>query len=101
MHIPADILEMSESTSNQWKHSSRTIIYQAITEGQLRMNNLRRVRMLLIKDGQDLDIVRRWMGDLGVDEEIIGFYVQKTATNFWGMPDTHSGDMIYLTANST
>ena len=84
MHIPADILEMSESTFNQWKHSSRTITYQAITEGQLRMNNLRRVWMLLIKDGQDLNVARRWIGNLGVDEEIIGFHVQKAATDFGG-----------------
>ena len=46
------------------------------------MDNLRRVRMLLIKNGQDLDIVRREIGNLGVDEEIIGFHVQKAATDF-------------------
>ena len=84
MHIPADILEMSESTFNQWKHNSRTITYQAITEGQLRMNNLRWVRILLIKDGQDLDVARRWIGNSGVAEEIIGFYIQKAATNLGG-----------------
>ena len=84
MHIPADILEMSESTFNQWKHSSRTITYQAITEGQLRMNNLRRVRMLLITNGQNLDVVRKRMDNSGVAEEIIGFYVQKAATDFGG-----------------
>ena len=100
MHIPTDILEMRESTFNQWKHSSRTITYQAIIEGQLRMDNLRRVRMLLIKNGQNLDVVRRWMDNSGVAEEIIGFYVQ-SSNRFWGMPDTLSGDMIYLTSNST
>ena len=100
MHIPADILEMSESTFNQWKHSSRTITYQAITEGQLRMNNLRRVRMLLIKNGQNLDVVRRWIGNSGVAEEIIGFYDQKQLI-LMRVPAIHSGDVIYLTANST
>ena len=60
--------------------------YQAITEGQLWMNNLRRIRMLLIKNGQDLDVVRRWIGNSGVAEEIIGFYVQKAATDFGGCP---------------
>ena len=82
MHIPADILETSKSTFNQWKHSSRTITYQAITEGQFRMNNLRRVRMLPIKDGQNLDVARKWVDNSGVAEEIIGFYVQKATTDF-------------------
>ena len=100
MHIPADILEMSESTFNQWKHSSRTITYQAITEGQLRMNNLRRVRMLLIKNGQNLDVARRWVDNSGVAEEIIGFHDQKQLI-LMRVPAIHSGDMIYLTANST
>ena len=48
------------------------------------MKNLRLVRILLIKDGQDLDVVRRWIGNSGVAEEIIGFYVQKAATDFGG-----------------
>ena len=48
------------------------------------MNNLRRVRMLLIKNGQNLDVVRRWMDNSGVAEEIIGFDVQKAATDFGG-----------------
>ena len=100
MHIPADILEMSESTFNRWKRSPRTITYQAITEGQLRMNNLRRVRMLLIKDGQDLDVVRRWMDNSGVAKEIIGFHDQKQLI-LMRVPDTHSGDMIHLTSNLT
>ena len=46
------------------------------------MNNLRRGRMLLIKNGQNLDVVRRWMDNSGGAEEIIGFYVQKAATDF-------------------
>ena len=64
------------------------------------MDNLRRVRMLLIKDGQDLDVVRRWTGNSGVAEEIIGFYDQKQLI-LMGVTAIHSGDMIYLTANST
>ena len=46
------------------------------------MNNLRQVRMLLIKDGQNLDVARRWVDNSGVAEEIIGFYVQKETTDF-------------------
>ena len=46
------------------------------------MDNLRQVRMLLIKNGQDLDVARRWIGNSGVAEEIIGFYVQKATTDF-------------------
>ena len=38
--------------------------------------------MLLIKDGQDLDVARRWIGNSGVAEEIIGFYDQKETTDF-------------------
>jgi len=64
------------------------------------MNNLRLVRMLLIKDGQDLDVVRRWIGNSGVAEEIIGFYDQKQLI-LMRVPATHSGDMIYLATNST
>ena len=64
------------------------------------MKNLRLVRILLIKDGQDLDVVRRWIGNSGVAEEIIGFYDQKQLV-LMRVPATHSGDMIYLIANST
>ena len=64
------------------------------------MKNLRLVRILLIKDGQDLDVVRRWIGNSGVAEEIIGFYDQKQLI-LMRVPATHSGDMIYLIANST
>ena len=64
------------------------------------MKNLRLVCMLLIKDGQDLDVVRRWIGNSGVAEEIIGFYDQKQLI-LMRVPATHSGDMIYLIANST
>ena len=64
------------------------------------MKNLRLVRMLLIKDGQDLDVVHRWIGNSGVAEEIIGFYDQKQLI-LMRVPATQSGDMIYLTANST
>ena len=64
------------------------------------MKNLRLVRILLIKDGQDLDVVRRWIGNSGVAEEIIGFYDQKQLI-LMRVPATHSGDMIYLNTNST
>ena len=64
------------------------------------MKNLRLVRILLITDGQDLDVVRRWIGNSSVAEEIIGFYDQKQLI-LMRVPATHSGDMIYLTANST
>ena len=64
------------------------------------MKNLRLVRILLIKDGQDLDVVRRWIGNSGVAEEIIGFYDQKQLI-LMEVPAIHSGDVIYLTANST
>ena len=64
------------------------------------MKNLRLVRILLIADGQDLDVVRRWIGNSGVAEEIIGFYDHKQLI-LMRVPATHSGDMIYLTANST
>ena len=64
------------------------------------MKNLRLVRILLIKDGQDLDVVRRWIGNSGVAEEIIGFYDQKQLI-LMRVPAIHSRDMIYLTANST
>ena len=64
------------------------------------MKNLRLVRILLIKDGQDLDVVHRWIGNSGVAEEIIGFHDQKQLI-LMRAPATHSGDMIYLTANST
>ena len=56
--------------------------------------------MLLIKDGQDLDVARRWIGNSGVAEEIIELYDQKQLI-LMRVPATHSGDMIYLTANST
>ena len=46
------------------------------------MGNLRQVRMLLIKNGQNLDVVRRWMDNSGVAEEIIGFYIQKAENDF-------------------
>ena len=64
------------------------------------MDNLRQVHMLLIKNGQNLDVVRRWMDNSGVAEEIIGFYIQKAVTDL-GMPDNQSIDMIYLSSNST
>ena len=64
------------------------------------MKNLRLVRILLIKDGQDLDVIRRWIGNSGVAEEIIGFHDQKQLI-LMRVPAIHSGDMIYLTANST
>ena len=64
------------------------------------MKNLRLVRILLIKDGQDLDVVRRWIGNSGVAEEIIGFYDQKQLI-LMEVPAIHSGDVIYLTAKST
>ena len=64
------------------------------------MDNLRQVRMLLIKNGQNLDVVHRWIGNSGVAEEIIGFHDQKQLI-LMRVPATHSGDMIYLTSNST
>ena len=73
---------------------------EPLSKDDCTMKNLRLVRILLIKDGQDLDVVRRWIGNSGVAEEIIGFYDQKQLI-LMRMPDNHSIDMIYLIANST